>query len=82
METLSFIEDKESDKAKEENFFIETLEKFLPAEATPEEIRKEAEKIVTPGDKKGMGMYIKTLKSKFPTSDGKLISDIVKELIG
>ena len=29
--------------------------------------------------KKEMGSAIKYLKSKFPTADGKLISDIVKE---
>lgn len=80
-ETLSFLKEGSEDYEKEK-FVISVLQGLLPKEATPEEIREEAKGIVISGDKKGMGMYVKLLKSKFPTASGKLISDIVKELIG
>lgn len=80
-ETLSFLKEGSEDYEKEK-FVISVLQGLLPKEATPEEIKEEAKGIVISGDKKGMGMYVKLLKSKFPTASGKLISDIVKELIG
>lgn len=80
-ETLSFLKEGSEDYEKEK-FVISVLQGLLPKEATPEEIREEAKGIVISGDKKGMGMYVKLLKSKFPTASGKLVSDIVKELIG
>lgn len=80
-ETLSFLKEDSEDYEKEK-FVISVLQGLLPKEATPEEIKEEAKGIVISGDKKGMGMYVKLLKSKFPTASGKLISDIVKELIG
>lgn len=80
-ETLSFLKEGSEDYEKEK-FVISVLQNLLPKEATPEEIKEEAKGIVISGDKKGMGMYVKLLKSKFPTASGKLISDIVKELIG
>jgi len=80
-ETLSFLKEGSEDYEKEK-FVISVLQGLLPKEATPEEIREEAKGIVISGDKRGMGMYVKLLKSKFPTASGKLVSDIVKELIG
>ena len=80
-ETLSFLKEGSEDYEKEK-FVISVLQNLLPKEATPEEIKEEAKGIVISGDKKGMGMYVKLLKSKFPTASGKLISDLVKELIG
>lgn len=80
-ETKSFMKE-DNPSYSEEEFAIKTLNSLLPKEATPEEIKEAANGIVIAGDKKCMGMYIKTLKSKFPTADGKVISDIVKELIG
>lgn len=80
-ETLGFLTPDRTSEIESENFFIHTLTGLLPKDATPEEIKEEAKKIVIAGDKKCMGMYIKTLKQKFPTADGKVISDIVKELL-
>ena len=39
------------------------------------------EKIIPEIPKKAMGVMIKSLKEKFPTADGKIISDIVKQYI-
>lgn len=80
-ETLGFLTSDRKEDIENEKFFISTLSSFLPEDATPEDIEREAKKIVIAGDKKGMGMYIKTLKSKFPTADGKVISEIVKNLL-
>lgn len=80
-EALSFLS-SDSAEAENEKKTIELLEKYLPAEATPEEISEFAKTIVEPGNKKGMGGYIKEIKAKYPTADGKTISEIVKTLIG
>lgn len=58
------------------------IESMLPKEATIEEIMEVAKKYVEPGDKKGMGAYIKTVKAQLPGADGKLVADVVKQLIG
>lgn len=84
-ESLSFLNDNNDihgEKRKEETFFIDTFNSFLPQEASKEEIASYAMAIVTPGDKKGMGGYIKEVKAKFPSNDGKVIADIVKSIIG
>lgn len=39
------------------------------------------EKIIPEIPKKAMGLMIKSLKEKFPTADGKMISDIVKQYV-
>lgn len=71
---------------------LEVLRKLLPEPVTASEIYEElrywaeknhyineeiASEIKIP--KKEMGVVIKYIKSKFPTADGKMISEIVKE---
>lgn len=80
-ETLSFLK-SDSKEADDERVAISFLDKYLPAEASVEEVTAEAQKIVVKGNKKEMGNYIKILKSTFPATNGKLIADVVKSLLG
>lgn len=71
-----------SPQLKDELDAIDFLETFLPKAASIDEMTEYAKTIVAPGNKKGMGMYVKQMKEKFPSNDGKEIADIVKSLIG
>ena len=66
-------------KAEEEE--ITYLKSMLPPEVSEEDIRIYAESIITEKSMQNMGRYIKALKEKFPTADGKLIATIVKSLL-
>ena len=66
-------------KAEEEE--ITHLKSMLPPEVSEENIRVYAESIITEKGMQNMGRYIKVLKEKFPTADGKLIATIVKSLL-
>ena len=66
-------------KAEEEE--ITYLKSMLPPEVSEEDIRVYAESIITEKGMQNMGRYIKILKEKFPTADGKLIATIVKSLL-
>ena len=66
-------------KAEEEE--ITYLKPMLPPEVSEEDIRTYAESIITEKGMQNMGRYIKILKEKFPTADGKLIATIVKSLL-
>ena len=66
-------------KAEEEE--ITYLKPMLPPEVSEEDIRAYAESIITEKGMQNMGRYIKVLKEKFPTADGKLIATIVKSLL-
>ena len=57
------------------------LKPMLPPEASEEDIRAYAESIITEKGMQNMGKYVKVIKEKFPTTDGKLISTIVKSLL-
>lgn len=65
----------------------EELEKFLPAVPSLSELRDTLEFCLSENtgkleiNKKEMGNYIKFLKSKFPSVDGKEISNLVKEYV-
>ena len=67
--------------AKAETEEIVYLKPMLPPEASEEEIRAYAESVIIEKGIQNMGKYIKVLKEKFPTTDGKLISTIVKSLL-
>ena len=67
--------------AKAEAEEIVYLKPMLPPEASEEEIRAYAESVIIEKSIQNMGKYIKVLKEKFPTNDGKLISTIVKSLL-
>ena len=57
------------------------LKPMLPPEVSEEEIRTYAESVIIEKGIQNMGKYIKVLKEKFPTADGKLIATIVKSLL-
>ena len=67
--------------AKAEAEEIVYLKPILPPEVSKEDIRAYAESVITEKGMQNMGKYIKVLKEKFPTTDGKLISTIVKSLL-
>lgn len=67
--------------AKAEAEEIVYLKPMLPPEASEEDVRAYAESIITEKGMQNMGKYIKIIKEKFPTTDGKLISTIVKSLL-
>ena len=67
--------------AKAEAEEIVYLKPMLPPEVSEEDIRIYAESIITEKGMQNMGKYVKVIKEKFPTTDGKLISTIVKSLL-
>ena len=67
--------------AKAEAEEIVYLKPMLPPEASEEDIRAYAESIITEKGMQNMGRYVKVIKEKFPTADGKLIATIVKSLL-
>jgi uncharacterized protein YqeY len=80
-----FQQQKRDDLAKKEQEEIAVIEKFLPQQLTPEEIKAELQKIIastgasSPADMgKVMGVATKQLAGK---ADGKTISALVKELL-
>ena len=60
---------------------ITYLKPMLPPEISEEDIRIYAESVITEKGMQNMGRYIKALKDKFPTADGKLIATIVKSFL-
>ena len=57
------------------------LKPMLPPEVSEEDVRIYVESIITEKGMQNMGKYVKIIKKKFPTADGKLISTIVKSLL-
>ena len=60
---------------------ITYLKPMLPPEVSEDDVRAYAKSIITEKGMQNMGRYIKALKEKFPTADGKLIATIVKSLL-
>lgn len=80
-----FRQQNREDLAKKEEEEIVVIEKFLPVQMSPEELKTEIEKIITtvgassPADMgKVMGVASKQFAGK---ADGKTISSLVKELL-
>lgn len=67
--------------AKAEAEEVIYLKPMLPPEASENDIRVYAESVITEKGMQNMGKYVKILKEKFPTVDGKLIATIVKSLL-
>lgn len=67
--------------AKAEGDEIIYLKLMLPPDVSEDDIRIYAESIITEKGMQNMGKYVKALKEKFPTTDGKLIATIVKSLL-
>jgi uncharacterized protein YqeY len=70
------------ESAEQEMKEIEILNSFLPAPVSKEDIEEFTKTLITSETtKKDMGSIVKTVKTKFPTAEGKLVADIVKSLI-
>lgn len=54
------------------------IDQFLPEEVSEQAIRECIESSGLEFEKKNMGVLIKYVKGKYPTADGKLVSEIVK----
>ena len=67
--------------AKAEGDEIIYLKLMLPPDVTEDDIRIYDESIITEKGMQNMGKYVKALKEKFPTADGKLIATIVKSFL-
>ena len=68
-----------AEKAKVE---IAMIKEFLPAEISEEAIVEAFDEVLKTGVepvRKNMGMFIKTIKEKYPTADGKLVSTVVAQ---
>ena len=70
-----------NDLAENELREAEIIKEFLPAEVSREAIEKAARKLITDKEMRLMGTYIKELKVLFPGADGKVLSEVVKEII-
>lgn len=57
---------------------VEVIKRFLPKEATAEEISLYVDELIAENPSKSMGDYIKSVKAKYTTANGKLVSEIVK----
>ena len=67
-----------NDLAEKEKNEIDFLSTFLPKEASKEDIVSYIIEVISKGGG-NMGSYIKEVKLKFPTSDGKFVADEVKK---
>ena len=58
---------------------VEVLKVLLPAEITEEQITEAVKEVVNTVEpvKKNMGVFMKAVKDKYPTADGKMVSQIV-----
>ena len=87
-----YLEAGRQDLATECREELDILKTLLPEPVSPEKIYEELWKFGIANDyiyeskliipKNMMGMAIKLMKSIFPTADGKMISDVVKEYVG
>ena len=87
-----YLEAGRQDLATECREELDILKTLLPEPVSPEKIYEELwkfgiandciyeSKLIIPKNK--MGIAIKFMKAIFPTADGKMISDIVKEYVG
>lgn len=77
---LQFTEAKRSDLVANEQDEIEVIKKFLPKEVTKEELESYVNWLFLEPKEGGwkMGDYIKAVKTKYPTADGKIVADLVR----
>lgn len=70
------------DLVEKETAEINILKEFLPEPVGEEDIKTFAQTLITPETgKRDMGRIVKEVKTKFPTAEGKLVADIVKNLL-
>lgn len=56
---------------------ISVIKRFIPKEPTVEEITSYFDEVYDESNK-NIGFYVKIIKEKYPTANGKIVSDIVK----
>lgn len=79
-----YMEGNRQDLADAELAEIAIIKEFLPKEITEEEIRTECNALIEGGlepIKKNMGVFMKSIKAKYPSADGKLVSTIVSSIL-
>lgn len=76
-----FMANDRIELANEEHAQMLVLKEFLPIEATEADINKAFDEVIVVDEispeKKNMGTIIKSIKSKLPSADGKLVSQVV-----
>ena len=62
---------------------VEVLKVLLPAEITEEQIKEAVKEVAnaTVPIKKNMGVFMKAVKAKYPTADGKMVSQMVSAFL-
>lgn len=80
---LQFTEASRLDLVENEQAEIEIIKQYLPKEVSKQELQIFVDMLFLQPNEKGwkMGDYIKAVKLQYPTADGKLIADLVKEKI-
>lgn len=76
-----YVRGGRQDLAEKELLEAEVIKEFLPAEISRDTIEAAAREIIDVKDIKMMGKYIKALRDKYPTADGKVISETVKWIL-
>ena len=76
-----YVRGGREDLAEKELLEVKIIKEFLPAEISRDTIEAAAREIIVVKDIKMMGKYIKALKEKFPTADGKKIAETVKWIL-
>ena len=70
------------ESAENEKQEISIIQSFLPAAISENDIKDFLSSIITQDTTiRDMGRIVKEVKSKFPTAEGKLVADLVKEVI-
>jgi uncharacterized protein YqeY len=62
---------------------VEVLKVLLPAEITEEQIKEAVKEVANTTEpvKKNMGVFMKAVKAKYSTADGKMVSQIVSTFL-
>ena len=62
---------------------VSVLKDLLPAEITEEQIKEAVKEVTNTTEpiKKNMGIFMKAVKAKYPTADGKMVSQVVSTFL-
>ena len=62
---------------------VSVLKVLLPAEITEEQIKEAVKEVANTTEpiKKNMGIFMKAVKAKYPTADGKIVSQVVSTFL-
>ena len=62
---------------------VSVLKVLLPAEITEEQIKEAVKEVANTAEpiKKNMGIFMKAVKAKYPTADGKIVSQVVSTFL-